>query len=450
MPARGRRYKWSNVVMADARQVPVQPAAASSAGMQPTHVRHVVLGVTVAVYMITYMDRSLMSTALPAIRSDLGISLLTASSFITAFRLSYSLFQIPGAWLGDKIGPRRALTLIVGWWSAFTALTGLAWNATVMYWTQFLFGMGEAGAFPIATRSLSRWMLPRERGYAQGVTHAGSRLGAAFTRPLAAGMIVAFGWRMPFFAFAGLGLLWAVLWFVYYRDTPDEHRGVNAAERELIQAGTGVRRATGTGKVPWRQILSSPTMQWLCVMYVCYQYGLAVYLDWFPTYLKEQRGMTLTQMGWYSSLPLLAGVVGNLAGGWLTDLLFHRTGNVTRARRLVGMGGFLLAGAAIVPATLLADPKLCVAFSCVAFGALEMTIGASWAIPLDIGGDYAGSAAALMNTCGNLGGAISPTVIAYLVTKFGWNVPFMVGVGMNVLAAVIWSRIDASKKIATA
>ena len=434
--------------MPDASPVPTQPAAAPKPTEQPTRVRHVVLGVTVAVYMITYMDRALMSTALPSIRQDLGISLITAASFLSAFRWAYAIFQIPGGWLGDNIGPRRALTLIVGWWSLFTALTGLAWSATVMWVTQFLFGMGEAGAFPIATRSLSRWMLPRERGYAQGVTHAGSRLGAAFTRPLAAALIVSFGWRMPFFAFAALGLLWAVLWFVYYRDTPDEHKGVNAAERELIQAGIGPRRAVGGGKVPWKQILSSRTMQWLCVMYVCYQYGLAVYLDWFPTYLKEQRGLSLTQMGWYSSLPLLAGVFGNLGGGWLTDLLFHRTGNVRSARRLVGMGGFLLAGAAIVPATLTADPRLCVAFSCLAFGALEMTIGASWAVPLDIAGDYAGSAAALMNTCGNLGGALSPMVIAWLVTRFGWNVPFMVGVAMNLLAAGVYLRIDASKKIA--
>ena len=173
-----------------------------------------------------------------------------------------------------------------------------------------------------------------------------------------------------------------------------------------------------------------------------------MYLDWFPTYLKEQRGFSLTQMGWYSSLPLLAGVLGNLAGGWLTDLLYHRSGDVKRSRRLVGIGGFLLAGLAILPATLTADPKVCVAWSCLAFGALEMTIGVSWAIPLDIGGDYAGSAAAMMNTCGNLGGAISPTVIAYMVTAFGWNVPFLVGTGMCVLGALIFLRIDPSKRIA--
>ena len=204
---------------------PLLMQTAPSPVSRPTHVRHIVLGVTVAVYMITYMDRSLVSTALPAIRQDLGISLITAGSIISAFRWAYAIFQIPGGWLGDRIGPRRALTLIVAWWSAFTALTGLAWNATSMIAIQGLFGMGEAGAFPIATRSLSRWMLPRERGFAQGVTHAGSRLGAALTRPLAAALIVGFGWRFPFFTFAALGLLWAVLWFVYYRDTPDTKSG---------------------------------------------------------------------------------------------------------------------------------------------------------------------------------------------------------------------------------
>src|SRR5262249_57181842 len=134
------------------------------------------------------------------------------------------------------------------------------------------------------------------------------------------------------------------------------------------------------------------------------------------TYLKEARGMTLTQMGWFWSLPLLAGVLGNLGGGWVTDLLFHRTGDVKRARRLVGIGGFVLAGASIVPATLTGNPYMCVAFSCGAFGFLEMTIGASWAVPLDVAGDYAGSGPALMNTWGNPGGAISAAVISYVST----------------------------------
>jgi sugar phosphate permease len=415
--------------------------------VHPTHVRHVILGITVAVYMITYMDRVIISTALPVMRQDLGFSLITSGLILSSFRWAYALFQIPGGWLGDRIGPRRALTLIVSWWSAFTVLTGLAWSAVAMIVTQSLFGMGEAGAFPIATRSLSRWMLPSERGHAQGVTHAGSRLGAAFTRPLAVVLIAAYGWRSPFFAFGGLGLLWAVIWFTYYRDTPEEHPRVNAQERELIHSATGGPRAKIGAAVPWRMILSSPTLWALCLMYGFYQYGLVVYLDWFPTYLKESRGLSLAQMGIYSSLPLFAGVAGDLGGGWLTDFLFRHTGNLRRSRRVVGIAGFLIAAAAIIPATLTANAKLCVALSCLAFGGLELTVGVSWAIPLDIAGDFAGSAAALMNMVGNIGGAITPTLVAFLAMRYGWNIPFMTGSALCLVGAAIYSKIDASKRI---
>src|SRR5882762_9141036 len=195
-----------------------------------TRVRHIVLGLTVAAYMITYMDRVVISTAVPVIQKEFGFSLTTMSFIIASFRWGYALFQIPGGWLGDRIGPRRALTLIVTWWSLFTSATSLAWNAVSMTVIRFLFGMGEAGAFPIATRSLSRWMLPAERGFAQGVTHAGARLGAALTPALVVLIIVRFGWRAAFVTFGSLGILWAISWFWYYRDFPVEHSSVNSVE----------------------------------------------------------------------------------------------------------------------------------------------------------------------------------------------------------------------------
>jgi sugar phosphate permease len=183
-------------------------------------------------------------------------------------------------------------------------------------------------------------------------------------------------------------------------------------------------------------------------MYFCYQYALAVYLDWFPTYLKDHRGFTLKEMGFYASLPLFAGVVGDLAGGWVSDILLRHGGSVTHARRLVGVTGFLIAAIGIIPATLTTDPKTCVVFSCLAFGGLELTVGVSWAIPMDIAGDFAGSAAALMNFVGNIGAAISPAVLAYLVTGYGWNVPFLVASAMCVIGMLIYARIDASRRIA--
>lgn len=415
--------------------------------MRPTRTRHVVLWLTVAAYMITYMDRVVISFTMPMIQKDLGLDKVTMGWVVLAFSVGYSLFQIPGGWLGDKIGPRRALSLIVTWWSVFTSLTGVAWSALSMAVFRFLFGMGEAGAFPTATRSLSRWMLPTERAYAQGITHAGSRLGAAITPVPAVWIMMNYGWRYAFFAFGMLGIVWALLWFLYYRDTPDEHRGVNAAELELIHNSLGGPKTRRSASVPWRQILASPTLFRLSGMYFFYGFCIQVYLIWFPTYLYEHRGMNLKQMGLYASLPLLAGVLGDLLGGLASDFLAHRTGNLKMARRGVAMFGFLLAAAGIIPATLTPDPQLCVAYTCLGVFALELTVGVSWAIPLDIGADYAGSVSAVMNTCGNLGGTISPVLIAYLVKGYGWDVPFLLASALCVVAALLFLRIDATRKI---
>ncbi len=204
-------------------------AAGAAAVARPTKMRHVVLWLTVAAYMITYMDRVVISAAIPSIEKEFGFTAITVGWILAAFQLSYALFQIPGGWLGDRFGPRKALTAIVIWWSMFTAATALTWSATSMIVCRFLFGAGEAGAFPIATRSLSRWMLPSERGFAQGVTHAGSRLGGALTPILVVYLIGHFGWRAPFVLFAFVGLAWAMVWFWFYRDSPNDHAGVNQA-----------------------------------------------------------------------------------------------------------------------------------------------------------------------------------------------------------------------------
>ena len=423
-------------------KVEPQPAAESRA-QRPTHVRHVVLGLTVAAYMITYMDRQILAVARPVIRQELGISLVMMGWITFSFRMAYALFQIPGGWLGDRFGARRALTLVVTWWSLFTGFTAMAWNGVSMLVIQVFFGLGEAGAFPIATRSLARWMRPTERGFAQGITHAGSRLGAALTPPIVVLIMVKFGWRAAFLAFGLLGVIWSVLWFAYYRDTPEEHAGVNQAERDLI--GAGRKRS---GEIPWRKILSHSNLWILAVMYFCYNFNLNVYNDWFPTYLHDSRGMTLAKMGLYASLPLFAGTLGDLGGGWFSDIVLKRTGNVNLARRWVAIAGFLLSAAATIPAIFSHDPKVSVAFYCVAFFGLEWTVGVSWAVPLDIGGDFAGSVSAVMNTLGNVGGAMSAAVVTYTASRFGWNTPFLITSALCVMAAILYLKIDASKRIA--
>jgi MFS family permease len=396
--------------------------------------------------MITYMDRVNLASAVPVIQRELGFSMITIGWIFAAFRWGYAFFQIPGGWMGDRIGGRRALSLVVIWWSIFTSLTAFAWNALSMGVCRFLFGMGEAGAFPIATRSLSGWMLPTERGFAQGLTHAASRVGAALTPPLVVLLMLRFGWRAPFFLFGLIGVCWSAAWYWYYRDTPSEHRFTNDAEKSLIENSVGVRAAR-TQAVPWGRILRSPSLWTLSLMYFCYGYSIDIYLDWFPKYLNDHRGFNLTQMGFYASLPLLAGAAGDLFGGTVSDRCARRFGNLKLARRVVAVAGFILAAIFILPATFTANSTASVLYSCVAVFGLEVTVGVAWAIPLDIGGEYAGTVASVMNTFGNLGSAVSPVLLAYLVGVYGWNLPFVVCAVMCVGGAAFGLAIDADKKI---
>jgi sugar phosphate permease len=418
---------------------------AAPAAARPTRARHVVLWLTVLAYLITYMDRVVIATAAPSIQREFGFSDETLGWVFASFSIAYALFQIPGGWLGDRFGPRRALTGVVVWWSTFTALTATTFSAGSMMVTRFLFGMGEAGAFPIATRSLSRWMLPAERGWAQGVTHAGARLGGAVTPALVAALILAFGWRMPFFLFALVGLGWAALWFWYYRDTPREHRSVNAGELALIEDALGKGKARVS--VPWKKLLSRPQLWTLSAMYFCYAYCINIFLTWFPKYLADARGFELVAMGLWASAPLAAGVVGDMAGGWFSDRMVKRGAGLKMGRRVVALAGFTIAAVMIPLAAASEAHGLSILFFCVALFGLELTVGVSWAVTLDIGGEYAGSVSAVMNTLGNIGAAIAAAVTGYIVAASGWFTAFAVLAVLCVVAALLFTRIDASRPL---
>ena len=432
--------------MIDRPESSASAAASAALEYRPTRVRYIVLALTVAVYMITYMDRVVISAAVPSIQKEFGFSMIAMGWILSSFQWAYALFQIPGGWLGDRFGPRRVLAGIVTWWSTFTCATTLGWSAISFAAIRFLFGAGEAGAFPIATRSLSRWMLPSERGFAQGITHAGSRLGGALTPALVVLLITRFGWRSPFWCFGAIGFVWALFWYWYYRDTPAEHGSVNAQELALIRASAPAI-SPDKPAVPWGRILGSSQMWVIAAMYFCYAYNVGMYLVWFPKYLNAERGFSIEKMGLYASLPLLAGTLGDLLGGWISDLLVKRF-QLAKARRVVAVFGFLLAAVSIPPACFVNDPVLSVLLSGLAMFGFELTVGCSWALTLDIGGQFAGSIAALMNTFGNLGGATAAAVTGYIVSVYGWPAAFLVVAGLSVVGAALFLKIDASREIA--
>jgi MFS transporter, ACS family, glucarate transporter len=421
------------------KQLELRAIAAEKA--QPTIARHVVLGLTFAVAFIMYIDRAVVGTATPAIMREFGLTKVTMGWSASAFNWSYALLQVPGGWMADRFGPRIVLAGAMAWWSIFTAATGVATGAYSLALTRGLFGAGEAAAFPAASRSLGPWLPEARRAFGQGFQHSGARFGAAVAPVLVVVMMALLGWREVFYLLGGIGVVGALVWYVYYRDLPSEHSGVNAAELRLLPDQTKQTRAQKPA-VPWRLILRSRDLWYLSIMYFCYGWVLWMYLTWLPTYLSEARSFTQLRTGIGASLPLLAATLTNAAGGWISDKLTVRWQDRRRGRIRISVAGFCIAAIALVPGVLAKDGNTAMMWLIIALAGLELTVAVSWAICLDIGGNFSGSVSGVMNTFGNLGGAVSAVVIGYLAEFLGWTYPFMVSSGLCVLAAVLASRID--------
>jgi sugar phosphate permease len=417
-----------------------QPRSALAPASQ---IRYYVLALSFLVGMVMFLDRACMGAMTPAIMREFGVDKPTMGWIASCFNFTYSLFQIPGGWLADRFGSRVVLSAAIAWWSVFTAATGAAFSPTSMAAMRALFGMGEAAAWPSASRALHRWLPSRQRAFGQGFQHSGSRLGGAFAPTLVVFLMVQFGWRGVFYLFGASGIFVALAWFLYYRDTPQDHPGVNDAELALLD---NARRPPAVRPpVPWGRILRSRDLLFLSLMYFCYGWVFWMYLQWLPTYLSEERHFTELKMGLGVSLPLLAGTATNITGGWLSDRLARVWGDLRRGRTFVSAFGFALAGIAIVPGALADNAAVALACLTVALAGLELTVPVSWALCLDIAGDFSGSVTGVMNTLGNLGGSLSSVLIAYLAHRYGWTVPLIVCSAACGIAAVLALRIDPTR-----
>jgi MFS family permease len=406
-----------------------------------SHIRYRVLGLSFLIAFMMYMERGAIGVAVPTIMREFKVDRITMGWSLSAFNWAYALFQVPGGWMADWFGPRIILSGAMAWWSVFTAATGFAFSAPSMAATRFLLGMGEAAAYPAGSRALVRWLPVRRRAFGQGFQHSGSRLGAALAPALVVFLIGVCGWRPVFYIFGAVAILWAICWYAYYRDSPRLHPGVNAAELALLKSAVshvqpGVRRT-----VPWHRILRSRDLWYLSASYFCYGWVLWMYLTWFPTYLREARHFTQVKTG-LASLPLLAATLTNVAGGLLSDRFVHRWNNLRRGRLAVSICGFAIAGIALLPGVLAGSALAALACLTIALAGLELTVSVSWAMCIDIGGDFSGSVSSVMNTWGQIGGAGSAVVVGYLATLMGWTSPFLLASALCLFSAILVSRID--------
>jgi sugar phosphate permease len=426
-----------------------------SAAARASSGRWYILVLISLMYLITYLDRVNISTAAPEIVKEYGFDKVTMGVIFSAFVWAYALFQVPGGWLSDRFGARAVLSGIVAYWSLMTAATGLAFNAASFKIIRFLFGIGEAGAFPGATRAMQLWYPRRERGFVQGITHSASRAGAALAPPIVLLIMLNLGWRAAFFVCGAIGLVWALWWGLSYRNLPEDHGMVNRAELERIRGvdASGAINPPPVQKqtlVPWGTLLRSGNMWAVMCAYFTYVYCLWIFLTWLTTYLIDVRHFTLLKGGLLASLPLWAGVIGDTVGGLATDWLLRRTGSARIARRTVAITGLLGCAVFITPAALTGDPYTAVACLTISGFFLECTIGPSWAVPMDTGGKYSGTVSGMMNMAGNFGGALSPIVFGYLAQIGNWQAPFIVAACLLVAGSAVWAFwIDPDKAILT-
>ncbi len=406
--------------------------------MRPTLARYWMLAFALATMALAYIDRVCISTAAPAIKADLGLTDAQLGYVFSAFTLAYAIFEVPSGWLADRFGARRMVARIVLWWSAMTAATGAANGFTSLLTLRFLFGVGEAGVLPSLASAFRRWLPPRERGRAFGLTVAAAALGGAAAQPLVVGMLEAFSWRTAFAAFGALGALWALIWFWWMRDDPRAHGAVNGAEIAVI----GPPESGEHPPVPWAQLLRSRNLIAICAMYFCGIYGWYFYITWLPSYLLRARGFDLAAAGWLASLPLYAIAAGCVVGGLLSDALVRRYG-LRVGLRTPGIIGLPLAALAVLSAIATPSGAAAAYFLSAAAGLAALGIASAWSTCLAIGGRHGGVVSGAMNTFGNLGGTVCPIVFGQSLERLGsWNAPLASVAVLYVVSGLMWLAVD--------
>lgn len=397
----------------------------------------------------TYMDRACIASATNEIMRDLSLSKEMLGLILGIFAVGYALFQVPSGWFADRFGPRKALTIVVSVWSCFTALTGAARNALQMLVLRFLFGVGEAGAFPGAAQAFFRWLPAKERGLAHGINFSGSRLGAAFSLFLMPWLIRQIGWRWTFVVNGVIGIIWATVWLIWFRDNPRDNKKVNAAELDYIEKGS-VQDMKAAVKASFAEVFTSLNMVLAMLQYFGSNVTFFISLTWLPSYIRN-RWPDDPNAIYYSAIPLIFAAFAQWTAGSLVTVLYNKGWHVgsRRATAIIGFGlgviGLVLAAWTDNLSFLATDQAqlywfvLC--FAVATFG-VDMTLSPSWTFCNDIGGANSGSVSASMNMVGNIGAALSAIAFPMFANA---NHFFYTAAGINLIAIVLWCFMNPKR-----
>ena len=417
--------------------------------MRPRILRatNIVLGLLCIMYLLTYIDRLNFSTVVidKQFLKEIPITKVQIGFVFSAFAYPYLLFQIIGGWVADKFGPRKALTVCGVIWAGATVATGLVHGLIGLFVARVVLGFGEGATFPTATRAMSYWTPKEKRGFAQGITHAFSRLGNTLTPFIVAYLALTISWRGSFIVVGCVSLVWALVWLLYFRDDPTKHPAVTP--EEIAQLPPYGSKSSLAANVPWGRLL--PRMLPVTFVYFCYGWILWLYLSWIPSFFKGNFHLDLKQSALFSSGVFVSGVVGDTLGGIISDGLFKKTGNAKLARCSMVAVMMALCGVSLVPIMFTRNMTLVALALSFGFFFAEMTIGPMWAIPMDIAPRYSGTASGIMNSGSALAAIISPVVGGYLIEKSGnWLLPFIVSIAVIVMGAIFSFTMHPEKPLA--
>ncbi len=411
-------------------------------------VRYSVVLLALAINMVCYTDRVCIAVAGPEMRKAFDFSQAQMGLVYSIFSLSYFLGQTPWGLAADRHGARGLVSMAVAGWSAFTIFTAYAWSFASLMVIRFTFGALEAALSPSVASAFNRWIPATERSTAFGAFLGGGRLGGAITPPIAGFILLHYGWRTPFVAFGLIGVFGAIAWYVWFRNRPEEHPAVTKEEVEQIRAGLPAAKVQAE-KVPWDVILRSTRLWCLLLAAFGSTFLWQFYITWFPTYLRENRGMTLEQAGYYASIPFLLGVGSTWLGGILTDLIGKRTDD-RRARTIIGLISLSTAAILMSAGIWCRQAGLAALLMGCAAGAVDLYLGAAWSSAIDIGGSSGGAVAGLMNAASNCAGFASPALMGWVLQRSGdWNFVLSMGVAMTAVSAFLWLFVNPPRTART-
>lgn len=401
--------------------------------MTATSARYRVTAFAISLAALAYVQRVAISQAAEGIQAELHLGKAQLGLIFGAFGLAYALFEVPNGILGDRLGVRVTLTRIVVAWSAFTALTGVAWNFTSLWLARFLFGAGEAGCFPNLTRMLSAWLPLQARLRAQALMWACTRWAGAVTPLLVVALVQWRGWRWAFVVLAGLGFAWAITFYLWFRDDPAQHPAVNAQELDLLRGARAM--TTQEGEKKWYRSLLAVPVRILVFQYFCFSFVWYFYVTWLPSYLREARHVTAVQAAGFAMMPLLFGGIGSLVAGFAAARF---------SARQIAFFGFLSSALLLFAVTRIGSTSVAMLAMGLASFCSDLTMPISWNACVEIGRRHTATLSGAMNMFGNFAGFVAPVggglILSYSAGH--WNALLYLMVGASLVAATCWLFLD--------